>query len=53
MKKEISKKKDTHKAMCRYSSEENRNRQQSMKNKAKKAARKAVRKKVEKRSLLS
>ena len=39
----VSRKKDVNKAMCRNSTEENRRRYKSMKNKAKKAVSKAIR----------
>ena len=48
MKEAPSRKKDAHKAMSRNSTEENKRRYKSMKNKAKKAVSKAMREKAEK-----
>ena len=45
--KEISRKKDSHKVMCRNCTEENKNRYKSVKNKAKKVVSKAMREKAE------
>ena len=47
MKEAVSRKKESHKAMCQNSTEENRRRHKSMKNKANKAASKSMREKAE------
>ena len=47
VKEAVSRKKEAHKAMCQNSSEENKRRYKSMKNKAKKAVFKAVREKAD------
>ena len=47
VKEEISRKKESHKAMCQNSTEENKRRYKSLKNKAKKAVSKAMREKTE------
>ena len=47
VKKKVSRKKDAHKAMCRISTEDNKIRHKSMKNKAKKAVSKAMREKAD------
>ena len=48
MKEAVSRKKDAHKAMCQNSTEENKRRYKSLKNKAKKAVSKAMTEKTEK-----
>ena len=47
MKEAVSRKKDAHKAMCQNSTEENKRRHESMKNKTTKSVSKAMREKAE------